>query len=219
MAQATLLKRKRKLDLRVVMDALLYIARTGCQWRNLPSDCPHWQALYWYFDKWKANGLFEKVNRALNQLDRKQHGREEYPSVFCIDSQSVKLSPMIFEHRGIDAHKKVNGRKRQLLVDSEGRLWAAHVHAADIGDGSAALALIPDIVYQSDRLEKIYGDQAYNGVFAKKVRELGFDFEKASRPESSKGFVPIAKRWRGRPSGGRKKYCLDKFFPSFGKGL
>ena len=108
------LERKRKLNLRQVMNALLYVVRTGCQWRNLPPQWPNWQAVYYYFDKWKNNGLFEKINRIVNQLDRKQEGREEYPSIFSIDSQSVKLSPRIFEDRGIDANKKVNGRKRQL---------------------------------------------------------------------------------------------------------
>jgi len=87
------LKRRRRLDLREVMNALLFIVRTGCQWRNLPSQWPHWQAVYYYFDKWKTNGLLEKINQALNKMDRKINGREEYPSILCIDSQSVKLSP------------------------------------------------------------------------------------------------------------------------------
>jgi transposase len=117
------------------MNALLFIVRTGCQWRNLPSKWPNWQAVYYYFDKWKTNGLLEKINKALNKLNRKLQGRDEWPSILCIDSQSVKLSPMIYENRGVDANKKVNGRKRQLLVDSSGRLWAAHVHAVNVGDG------------------------------------------------------------------------------------
>jgi transposase len=189
------LKRRRKLDLRQVVNALLYINRTGVQWRNLPPHWPHWQAVYYYFDQWKMNGVLEKVNLALNQLDRRQQGREPWPSIFCIDSQSVKLSPMIFEHRGTDAHKKVNGRKRQFLVDSAGRLWAAHVHPAQQGDGPAGLAMVPSILFLSERLEKVYGDQAYNGVFAKELISWGFTFEKASRAESAKGFVPVAKRW------------------------
>ena len=189
------LKRRRKLDLREIMNALLFIVRTGCQWRNLPSKWPNWQAVYYYFDRWKTNGLLEKINLALNKLDRKLQGRDEWPSILCIDSQSVKLSPMIYENRGVDANKKVNGRKRQLLVDSGGRLWAAHAHAANVGDGPAGLSLIADILCFDQRLKKIYGDQAYNGVFADKIKEFGIDFEKASRPESTKGFVPIAKRW------------------------
>jgi len=102
---------------------------------------------------------------------------------------------MIYENRGVDANKKVNGRKRQLLVDNDGRLWAAHVHAANLGDGPAGLFLVADILCLDERLKKIYGDQAYNGVFASKIKEFGIDFEKASRPESTKGFVPVAKRW------------------------
>jgi transposase len=133
------LKRKRKLDLRDVMNrtggpAILYILRTGCQWRNLPENYPHWQAVYYYFDQWKTDATVEKVNRAVNQLDRKNEGREEFPSAFCVDSHSVKLAPMICEYRGLDGYKLVNGRKRQLLVDTGGRLWAAEVHAANEGD-------------------------------------------------------------------------------------
>lgn len=74
-------------------------------------------------------------------------------------------------------------------------MWAAHVHAAQQGDGSACLTLVSSILYLSERIEKIYGDQAYNGVFAKEITNWGFSFEKASRAESTQGFVPIAKRW------------------------
>ena len=177
------------------MDALFYILRTGCQWRNLPSCFPKWQTVYWYFNRWKKQNIFSELNCILNQLDRKRENRNENPSAFCIDSQSVKLAPMIYENRGIDAHKKVNGRKRQLLVDTGGRIWFAHVHAANEADGRAALNFSADILCQDERLQKIYGDQAYNGIFADKIREFGFEFEKASRPESAKGFVPVAKRW------------------------
>ena len=188
-------KRKRKLDLRDVMDAIFYILRTGCQWRNLPASYPHWQATFWYFSKWKKTNIFAEINIALNKLDRKNNGRDENPAIFSIDSQSVKLSPMIWEDRGLDAHKKVNGRKRQLLVDSGGRLWFARVHAANLHDGVAALGFMPDIICQNERLVKIYGDQAYAGVFADEIEKHGIKFEKAAKPESTRGFVPVAKRW------------------------
>ncbi|ADB40828.1 transposase IS4 family protein [Spirosoma linguale DSM 74] len=165
------------------------------QWRNLPNQFPHWQAVYYYFDQWKTDGTLERINRALNQLDRTQEEREALPSVFCVDSQSVKLAPMICEYRGLDSHKKVNGRKRQLLVDTGGRLWAAHVHAANDGDGPAALALISDILWYGDRVEKVFGDGSYGGVFAKALAGWGLAFERAARPESAQGFVPVAKRW------------------------
>ena len=69
------------------------------RWRNLPENYPHWQAVYYYFDQWKAEGTFEQINRKVNQLDRQNEGREAYPSAFCVDSQSVKLAPMICEYR------------------------------------------------------------------------------------------------------------------------
>ena len=177
------------------MNAILYILRTGCQWRNLPENFPHWQAVYWYFDQWKDNGTFEQINRKLNQLDRQNDGREAYPSAFCIDSQSVKLAPMICEYRGLDAHKLVNGRKRQLLVDTGGRLWAALVHAANEGDGPTAKPLVSAILWYGERVETVFGDGAYGGEFAKELSKWGIDFERGSRPESSRGFVPVAKRW------------------------
>lgn len=135
--------------------------------------------------------------------DEKTRMRIHYPFALIAKSDrrsGVKLSPMIFENRGTDANKKVNGRKRQLLpgrraVDTGGRIWFVHVHAGNQHDGPAALHLSADILCQNQRLQKIYGDQAYNGVFARKMKEFGIEFIKASRPESAKGFVPVAKRW------------------------
>lgn len=190
------LKRKRTHDLRQIVDIILWLLRTGCQWRNLPKDWPNWQAVYYYFDQWKHDGTFEQLNAALNQADRKSEGREAYPSVLCIDSQSVKLAPMIFEHRGCDANKRVNGRKRTLIVDTQGRLWVAAVHPANQADGPAAVPLVGSVLWRAgERLEKVYGDQAYNGVFAQALGDWDINFEKASRPESARGFVPVAKRW------------------------
>lgn len=189
------LKRKRTHNLRQIMDAIFWLLRTGCQWRNLPAEWPHWQAIYYYFDKWKKDGTLEQINLQLNKADRKQVGREAEPSAFCIDSQSVKLAPLACEYRGLDAYKRVNGRKRQFLVDTQGRLWLAWVHRADEADGRAASALVTEIACLSERLEKVYGDQAYNGIFAEALSRWSISFEKASRPESTQGFVPVAKRW------------------------
>lgn len=190
------LKRKRRHNLRHVVNAILWLLRSGCQWRNLTKEWPHWQAVYYYFDKWKIDGTFERINLALNQIDRQQVGKQIYPSTLCIDSQSVKLNPMISQLRGIDPHKRTNGRKRQLAVDTQGRLWAARVHAANEADGPAATHLITDMLWAAgERLEKILGDQAYNGVFSTALTKWSIDFQKASRPESRRGFVPVAKRW------------------------
>jgi transposase len=171
------------------------------RWRNLPPGWPHWQAVYYYFTQWKDKGIFEQMNAKLNQLDRLEANRQAYPSVLCIDShrsagRSVKLSPGINSYRGTDAHKRVNGRKRTFIVDTQGRLWIADVDAANRADGALGKQLVSSILWRvGERLEKVFGDQAYNGVFAHELARWSIDFEKASRPESAQGFVPVAKRW------------------------
>jgi transposase len=190
------LKRKRKHDLRQVINIILWLLRTGCQWRNLPEEWPNWQVIYYYFEQWKQDGTFERINLALNQLDRQQVDKEAYPSVLCIDAQSVKLNPMICEYQGPNANKRVNGRKRQFVVYTQGRLWVADVHAADQAEGPAAIFLIGDILWRAgESLKKVYGDQSYNGVFAKALADWDIAFEEALRPESARGFVLVAKRW------------------------
>lgn len=136
------------------------------------------------------------MNAAFNQLDRVNVNREASPSVLCIDSQSVKLSPLIGNYGGTDPHKRVNGRKRTFVVDTQGRLWLADVDAANQADGPLAKSLVVSILWRAgEGLEKIVGDQAYNGVFANELANWRIEFEKASRPESARGFVPVAKRW------------------------
>lgn len=195
------LKRRRKHDPRQMIDIILWLVRTGCQWRNLPEEWPNWQAVYYYFEQWKQNGTFERINAVLNQSDRKRIGKKGHPSVLCIDAQSrsagaVKLNPMIYEYRGMDVNKRVNGRKREFVVDTDGRLWVVDVHAANEAEGPASVPLISTILWRAgERLAKVYGDQAYNRVFARELAEWSIDFEKASRPESARGFVPVAKRW------------------------
>ncbi len=140
------------------------------------------------------------MNATLNQLDRQQQGRQPFPSVLCIDSQSVKLLPMSGEYRGMDAHKRVNGRKRTFVVDTQGRLWLVDVNAANRADGTLAVPLVSRILWRcGERLEKVFGDQSYNGVFAAELANWSIAFEKAARPESARGFVPVAKRWVVEP--------------------
>ncbi|MDX2249043.1 MAG: IS5 family transposase [Bacteroidia bacterium] len=188
-------KRKRTMPIRSVVNAIVYLLRTGCQWRNLPPHFPKWWAVYYYFDKWNKDGTMDQVNLALNQRDRKRENRAALPSQVCIDSQRVKLAPMIFEHRGTDAHKRINGRKRQLVVDIGGRIFEVEVHAAHLHDGSEGKRLLPRISAYSERLEKMLADQSYQGSFAVETEKIGLIFECASKPESVKGFVPIAQRW------------------------
>jgi len=188
-------QRPRKYDLREILNAILWITRTGTQWRNLDSSFPPWKTVYYYFETWGKLGIFEKMCTRLNMKERVQLGRNANPSILIIDSQSIKLSPMIYEHRGIDGNKKVNGRKRQLLVDVLGRIWKANVHAAHNHDGVGGLELLEDITIQMPHVKKIMGDKGYRGTFAAAVENLGLVFEVPDRPEGAKGFAVEAKRW------------------------
>jgi transposase len=189
------LKRKRKASPRSVVDAIRYIPMTGCQWRNLPPNFPKWRAVYYYFDLWEKDGTTGRINMALNMADRKREGKEALPSLICIDSQSVKLSPFICGDRGLDGNKLVNGRKKQMAVDVGGRVFDAVVHAANIHDGQGGIALLAGTVTYGGRLEKILGDASYKGAFAGEAEKYNLEFECASRPETEKGFVPVPKRW------------------------
>jgi len=189
------LRRKRKVSLRSVVDAIRFILITGCQWRNLPPNYPKWRAVYYYFDLWEKDGTTQRINLALNMADRITEGKEALPSLVCIDSQSIKLSPFICEDRGTDGNKRVNGRKKQMVVDTGGRVFDALVHAANIHDGQGGIALLAGTKAYGERLEKILGDASYKGAFAEEVKKYNLEFECASRPETEKGFVPIPKRW------------------------
>lgn len=188
-------KRKREINLRDVFNSILWLTRTGVQWRNLDSRFPDWQAVYYYFAKWTKQGTLEKINITFNILERIQLDREPLPSLGLVDSQSVKLAPMIFEHRGVDGHKNINGRKRHILVDVLGRIWQTHIHAANIHDSPGGLPLLEKIKSIMPSLKKIMGDKAYRKTFGQAVEEIGIKFEVPNRQDGQKGFVVEAKRW------------------------
>lgn len=188
-------QRKREIDLRDVFDAILSLTRTGTQWRNLDSQFPDCTAVYYYFNKWTRNGALERINVTLNVLERTDAGREATPSLCIADSQSVKLAPMIFEDRGIDGNKKVNGRKRQLLVDTRGRIWKVRAHAANQHDSPAGAGLVEGLRTLMPRLRKVMADKSYRGTFCRAVEDEKLSFETPQREEGAKGFAVQAKRW------------------------
>jgi transposase len=188
-------QRKRRHSLRHVLDALRYVCRTGCQWRSLPGCFPPWPAVYYYFRRWQLTGLWQRLSNLVNQADRLAAGRSAAPSLVCLDSQSVRLAPRIFEHRGLDGGKHVNGRKRQLITDVHGRILACRVHAANAHDGAEAVALLPARPGWGQRLTTVVTDQGYRGRFARHLHRLGLAHQVGSRPPSARGFVPVAKRW------------------------
>jgi transposase len=195
MAPLLPLQRKRRLCLRQVVDAVRYICRTGCQWRSLPAGFPAWTAVYYYFRCWQQNQTWVRLNEAVNRADRLAAQRAPLPSLVCVDSQSVKLAPRIFEHRGTDGGKHVNGRKRQLITDVDGRIFACCVHAANGHDGVQAQALLTKGLSWGGRLQTVVTDKGYRGRFARHLRACGLTHQLGSRPPSARGFVPVAKRW------------------------
>jgi transposase len=188
--------RKRTHSLRVMMNAILWITRTGSQWRNMESKYPPWQSVFYYFRKWKASGILGGILSYLVESERERQGRNREASAGAVDSQSVKKSPFVSLDTGIDGGKKINGRKRHLLVDTLGLPLAIHVSAADVADGEGGFDLLWQAEQRSTRMELIRGDQAYAKIFAQAAAYYGWRVETAQRPESEQGFVPQTGRWQ-----------------------
>jgi len=196
MAKFLPVQRKRSLDLRRVVDAIRWLNETGCQWRNLPESFPPWTAVYYYFRRWKSDGTINTLNTGLNMIERQAWEKELTPSLVCVDSQSVKSVPFVKNDKGIDANKRVNGRKRQVLVDTLGLVWGVIVHPANEHDSVAGGAVLRQLQNVFHDLEQILIDKAYQGSFCQTARDVfGVTPEVSSKPPSTKGFVPVKWRW------------------------
>jgi putative transposase len=156
--------RPQEIDRREIVNGVLYVLRSGCPWRMLPHDLPNWSTVYLYFREWKQAGVWEQVNAALRREVRVSLGRDPEPSAAIVDSQSIKTSSVRGDARGYDGGKKVQGRKRHLLVDTLGLLIAVKVLAADIADREGAMVLLGSLIGKLPRLQLIWADSGYSGT-------------------------------------------------------
>jgi putative transposase len=147
-------------DRRAIVNALLYKHRTGCQWRMLPNDVPPMSSVRYYFDTWDRDGTFININDTLRKLARHALNRDPEPSMIVLDSQSVKTTEAGGE-RGYDGGKKVNRRKRQCWVDTNGFLLRVLVHPADISDDEGAEWLLAAHYQSFPRMHEIRVDEGY----------------------------------------------------------
>lgn len=150
------------ISLRQVINAIFYVLKTGCQWRQLPRDFPAWSAAYYYFRTWINQGTWERLHHALRARLREKVGRHKHPTAGCLDSQSVKCEA-IPGVRGFDAGKRINGRKRHILLDTQGLLMNVVVTVASIQDREGARLLLNQLPGSCKKLRKIWVDGGYSG--------------------------------------------------------
>jgi putative transposase len=189
--------RPRTVDLRRVIDGIFYVSRSGCQWRMLPHDFPPWESVYYYFNKWKKDGALARIHDALNEAVREQD-KPTPRTTASVDSQTTD-SHGAQEDRAYDGGKKMDGRKRHLVVDSLGLVLAVIVTAGDVLDGVGGAACLKELDPDDNPdIETIYADTAYGKVgFPEFVAEWkpGCEVVVIGRPKDAVGFVRLPIRW------------------------
>ena len=191
--------RPRGVAMREIVNAILYLNRSGCQWDMLPHDLPPKSTVNEYFSQWRDDGTWTNILTALRTQVRVAAGREETPSAMCIDSQSVKTTEVGGEARGFDGGKKINGRKRHLLVDTMGLLIAVLITSAALDDGTVAPKLLGKVSpAEFPRVQVIFGDNKYHNHALEAWRQIhrpDWRIEVKRREPGAKGFAVLPHRW------------------------
>lgn len=184
------------LNLQDVLNAIFYVLRTGCQWQNLPHDYPNYKSVYYHYRKWCLDGTWERLNRALVYLERKRQGRLPHPSAAIIDTQSSKTTESGGE-RSYDGGKKINGRKRHVLVDTLGNVLVVVVHPAGIADCTGATAVFERLpLMWQRRLQIVWADGGYEGALWVWIYTwFKIVLAIVKRAADQTGFVVLPTRW------------------------
>jgi putative transposase len=190
--------RPREISYQEILNAIFYVLKTGCGWRELPHDFPKWKTVYHYFRQFRLYGLWEEINEQVQKAVREKEGRAAEPTAMIIDCQSVK-SAEGGEALGFDGGKKVHGRKRVLLTDTLGLVRLANVVSADVHDSLAGYQLLRTLLGQPHRLQqvrKIFADGGFRGNLEAWVKQiLHIDLEIVLKQEGQVGFQVLPRRW------------------------
>lgn len=186
--------RKPAVDLREILNAIRYMARSGVGWRMLPKDFPPWQTVYWWFRRFVRMLLFRTIHDVALMIDRERSGRAAQPTAGVVDSQSVKAPGA--GKRGYDAAKKIVGRKRHIAVDTDGRLLMVNLTTADISNSAGAQMILHAIRTRWPWIKHLFADGAYDRrkLMDKAVLE-DFVIEIVRRIEGEPGFKVLPRRW------------------------
>jgi putative transposase len=181
---------------RKILDAILYVVRTGCQWRQLPHEFPNWKTVYTVFWRWRRAGVWKRVHDALREKVRRAAGKKSTPTAAIMDSQSIRTAEG-GEERGYDAGKKITGRKRHIAVDTLGLLLTVVVHGCSWQDHDGACFVLMRLNQTFRRLKIVFADGAYGRCeLPAWVHEtFGWILQTVLRPVGLKGFIVLPKRW------------------------